>query len=300
MGGTMVTQPELALEKGYSVHGIKPWTVLRADSRDWQTRKRWWLAQGLDDRAGRPDAVIYSGAKTKTHQRISGGGSTFDPVLAEVLVSWYSPRGGTILDPLAGGPTRGIVAATLDRHYTGIDLMESQIAANKAAWQAWPHQTGTAEWAHGDARDILPGLTGPYNYAYSCPPYWRLERYSDDPRDLSAMTLDDFHSAHTTIIHATIALLTDDAFCTWVIGDLRDDTGHLAQLPWRTIEAFGAAGARLVNDQILVTPVGSKYWTLGRTFRATRSCTRLHQYVLTFCKGDRRKAAAKITGGGAQ
>lgn len=284
-------------ERGYSVHGIKPWSVLRADSRDWQQRKRWWRDQGLDDRAGR-DATIWSGPKTKTHQRISGGGSTFDPVLAEICYTWYSPPGGRVIDPFAGGPTRGIVAATLGRHYHGIDLLPGQVDVNRRTSDAWPASDGTARWDCGDALTALASITdGSHSYALSCPPYWRLERYSDDPRDLSTMDWPTYQDTHRRIIAETVRALTEDSFITWVVGDLRGPDGHLIGLPWHTIAAFQAAGAQLVNDQIMVTPIGSMFWIMGRMWRPTRSATRTHQYVMTFVKGDRRKATARITEG---
>lgn len=58
------------------------------------------------------------------------GTSIFDPVLCELAYSWFTPVGAHILDPFAGGSVRGIVASKLGRQYTGIDLSETQIAAN--------------------------------------------------------------------------------------------------------------------------------------------------------------------------
>ena len=55
------------------------------------------------------------------------GTSIFDPVLCEVLYNWYSPAGGVVFDPFAGGSVRGITAEMLGRHYIGIDLSERQI-----------------------------------------------------------------------------------------------------------------------------------------------------------------------------
>lgn len=276
----------LTLDKGYDLAGVKPWTVLRQDQKAWQERKKHLIsALDLDDRGGR-DATIYSGAKTKTHQRISGGGSAFDPVLAETMIRWYSPHGGSVLDPFAGGPTRGVVAHTCGREYHGVDLLESQVDYNRA------HHSGPV-WHAGDAAQVVPMLGG-FDAAFTCPPYWDLERYSDHPDDLSTMSLDQYQAAHADIIGKTADALNDDTFAVWVIGDKRDSRGHLARLPHHTITSFVDAGMSLINDHILVTPIGSKFWTLGRTFRATRSATRTHQYVLVFVKGDRRRAAQKI------
>jgi DNA modification methylase len=47
------------------------------------------------------------------------------------MYEWFSPKGGLVLDPFAGGSVRGIVAEEMDRKYVGIDLSETQIKANK-------------------------------------------------------------------------------------------------------------------------------------------------------------------------
>ena len=47
------------------------------------------------------------------------GTSIFDPVLCEIAYRWFSPVGGLILDPFAGGSVRGIVASKLGRQYIG-------------------------------------------------------------------------------------------------------------------------------------------------------------------------------------
>jgi hypothetical protein len=291
--------PTLDGAEAVAVHGIQPWSVLRQDSRVWQTRKAWWREQGLRDRGGRPDAKVFeAGPGSRMHGKISGtGGSVFDAVLAELCISWYCPVGGRVLDPMAGGPTRGIVASTLGRDYHGVDLLRGQVDANLALSRSWPHHAGAARWQVGDAVTDLPSIAGGFDYLFSCPPYWRLERYSDDPRDLSAMTLDGFLSAHARIIGEACSRLRDDAFATWVIGDMRSPGGDLCGLPHAAVDAFRAAGLRLINDQVLVTPVGSLFWNLARSWRGTRSATRTHQYVLTFVRGDRRRATAAVKGG---
>ena len=59
------------------------------------------------------------------------GTSIFDPVLCELAYTWFSPPGGVVLDPFAGGSVRGIIAAALGRKYIGIDLRPEQVQANE-------------------------------------------------------------------------------------------------------------------------------------------------------------------------
>lgn len=219
----------------------------------------------------------------------STGTSIFDPVLCEIAYRWFCPLGGMVLDPFAGGSVRGIVASRLGRRYVGIELREEQVAANMA--QLYLADGPKPQWRVGDAREIARHAHDvEADLLFSCPPYWNLERYSDDPRDLSNMDREEFFAAYGAIIRDAVARLREDRFAVWVVGDVRDGDGCYINLPGRTVEAFEAAGARYYNDAILVTAVGSLPVRVGRQFEASRKLGRTHQNVMVFVKGDPRKA----------
>jgi DNA modification methylase len=220
---------------------------------------------------------------------VGSGTSIFDPVLCEIAYRWFCPRDGVVLDPFAGGSVRGIVASRLGRRYVGVELRAEQVAANVA--QLSLAGDPPPEWRQGDSREIAR-IAGDVeaDLVFSCPPYWNLEEYSDDPADLSAMGREDFFVAYAEIIREAVARLRPDRFAVWVIGDVRDGDGCYVNLPGRTVEAFEAAGARFYNDAILVTAVGSLPVRVGRQFEASRKLGRTHQNVLVFVKGDPRKA----------
>jgi len=220
---------------------------------------------------------------------VGSGTSIFDPVLCEIAYRWFCPPNGVVLDPFAGGSVRGIVASRLGRRYVGIELRAEQVAANIA--QLSLAGDPAPEWRQGDSRDIAR-IAGDVeaDLVFSCPPYWNLEEYSDDPADLSTMGLEEFFAAHAAIIRDAVARLRPDRFAVWVIGDVRNDDGCYVNLPGRTVEAFEAAGARFYNDAILVTAVGSLPVRVGRQFEASRKLGRTHQNVMVFVKGDPRKA----------
>jgi DNA modification methylase len=221
---------------------------------------------------------------------VAGGGtSIFDPVICEIAYRWFCPPGGTVLDPFAGGSVRGIVASRLGRGYLGIELRAEQVAAN--AGQLDLAGDPAPRWVCGDSRD-LDRVAGDVDadLVFSCPPYWNLERYSDDPADLSTMGVEAFFEAYAEIIAASVARLREDRFAVWVVGDVRDEDGCFVNLPGRTVEAFEAAGARFYNDAILVTAVGSLPVRAGRQFVASRKLGRTHQNVMVFVKGDPKRA----------
>lgn len=224
------------------------------------------------------------------------GTSIFDPVLCELAYRWFSPPGGLVLDPFAGGSVRGIVAAWLGRRYVGIDLRPEQAAANEAQWAAIDTDKEAPRWIVGDAID-LPALIPPgtlADFLFTCPPYGDLERYSDDPRDLSTMEYDDFLVAYRAIIAAAAGLLRADRFACIVVGDLRDKAGFYRNFTGHTVQAFEDAGLRLYNEAILVTAAGSLPLRTGKQFDAARKLGKTHQQVYVFCKGSPQRATKAI------
>ena len=221
-----------------------------------------------------------------------GGTSIFDPVLCELAYRWFCPPCGTVLDPFAGGSVRGIVAAKLGRGYAGVDLRPEQAEANYLqAEELCPD--ADLHWAVGDSQGIAELLPGEYDFVFSCPPYAGLERYSDDPRDLSTMDYEKFLHVYRTIIVRSCEMLKEDRFACFVVGDIRDRaTGNYRGFVGDTIEAFRAAGLELYNEAVLVTAVGSLPIRVGKQFAGYRKLGKTHQNVLVFLKGDAGRAAA--------
>ena len=218
----------------------------------------------------------------------ASGTSIFDPVLCELAYTWFSAPGAQVLDPFAGGSVRGIVAAYLGRYYTGIDLRPEQVAANvEQAGRIVPDNPPT--WLVGDSQDAIPERS--FDFVFSCPPYYDLEIYSDDPADLSTMDYTTFLMAYRSIIAQAVARLANDRFACFCVGDVRDKAGIYRNFVSETVRAFQDAGAMLYNEAVLVTAVGSLPIRSGKQFSASRKLGKTHQNVLVFVKGDARKAA---------
>lgn len=199
----------------------------------------------------RGEGLTWTGAATEfDHYRVKegtreatevSGTSIFDPVLCELVYRWFCPKGGTVLDPFAGGSVRGIVAAKLGLKYTGIDLSERQIAENRKQAQEICSDNLPA-WIVGDSRRAAELAPGAYDLVFSCPPYGNLEIYSEDERDLSTLDHEDFIAAYREIIGRCVGMLKPDRFACFVVGDFRDAKGFYRNFVSDTIAAFEAAG----------------------------------------------------------
>lgn len=120
--------------------GEPPFSVFDTTSGRWQRRKAAWIALGIKSEEGRDGKLIYnmdSFQKYKGGKKSSiAGTSVFDPVLTELMVTWFSPEGAHVLDPFAGGSVRGVVSGMLGRSYTGIELRPEQVASNREQAEA--------------------------------------------------------------------------------------------------------------------------------------------------------------------
>lgn len=273
-----------------------PFTVLDRRGGAWQARDRQWKALGIQSEVGRDVRLLTTGGLQGDGATFTSETSIFSPALAELMYRWYSRPDSVILDPFAGGSVRGIVASHLQRRYVGIELSERQVKANQAQL-AIANQDNPPYWILGDSRETLAAWveegTGYADMILACPPYAYLEKYSDDPRDISNMPYPAFLAAYRDIIRDAGKMLLPDRFAVWVIGEVREKggDGSCIGLIADTVQAFRDAGMELYNDHVMLTPIGTAPQRAPKQFDAARKAGRVHEYVLVFVKGDARKAS---------
>ncbi|MBW2674813.1 MAG: hypothetical protein JRD89_15605 [Deltaproteobacteria bacterium] len=108
------------------------------------------------------------------------------------------------------------------------------------------------------------------------------------------MNWDEFRTAYLHIIHQCVAMLKDNTFATFVVGDMRDGDGFYRNFVGLTADLFEDAGMKLYNEAILVTTLGSLPIRTGKHFADVRKLGKAHQNVLTFVKGDPKIAAQAV------
>jgi hypothetical protein len=275
--------------------GVPPFSILDTVSGRWRTRRQWWDSFDLESRDGRADRLTFSkgAGGDPVSQKIAAHGttSTFDPVLTEIIYRWWSPVGGVVLDPFAGGSVRGCVAAITGRAYHGVDLSAAQIDANEdTAHRLRAEFTGPPPvWHEHDSSRWQPDIAA--DLVMSCPPYGTLERYSDDPRDLSTMRFEAFVNPYRSAIERSVARLREDRFAVFVVGNYREGN-VLRDLVGVTVDAFNRSGATYYGDLVLKNATSTAAMRASATFNAGRKPITVHQHVCVFVKGDWRRAAA--------
>jgi len=275
---------------------MPPYSVLDRKQGSWIRRKKQWLALGIKSELGRSENLIWAPVGDNPSdmvQRMRGvveGTSVFDPVIVELAVRWYSAPGGTVLDPFAGGSVRGIVASLLGRNYLGIDLRADQVEANREQGSIASSEFPPI-WVAGDSEKVLDGVEPEsVDLVFTCPPYFDLEVYSDDPDDLSNMDWESFLNSYYEIIRKSAKALKDDRFAVFVIGEVRDKKGFIRGLIPETITAFREAGLNYYNNGITLDPQATAALRANRFFNSGRKLVTVHQHFMVFVKGDPKRA----------
>lgn len=282
---------------------VPPFSVFDTKQGYWQERKRNWIKLGIKSESGRGDNFLGNSGISSYGKCLPGSigekfgrkpmnsTSIFDPVLCEIAYKWFSVDNAKILDPFAGGSVRGIIAGSLGRRYTGVDLSEKQIYANEIQYKDISDKySGIIEpnWINGDSLNIknLVGETE-FDLIFSCPPYYDLEVYSDKPNDLSNKnTYQDFLDIYRQIIKNCCDLLKDNSFAVFVVGNIRDKNGIYYDFVGDTVKAFTECGLYYYNEAIIVNVAGTLPVRVPNIFNSSRKLGKQHQQFLVFYKGD--------------
>jgi DNA modification methylase len=276
--------------------GIPPFSIFDCRQGYWKERKKEWIKRGVVGEIGRKDDLIFrkSASKNDINNAIANTAPTtsvFDPVLTEVLYGWFAKDGSVVIDPFAGGITRGAIASIMNLKYVGVDISPDQIKSNENIADKICPTDNPPFYILGDSKKIdVLAADVEADFIISCPPYLWLERYSDDPNDLSNLSQDEFYESYEEIIKKTCGLLKNNRFACFVVGEVRDKNGNYVSFIPKTIEAFENAGLSFYNEIILVNSLGSAALRCRGQFEASRKLVKVHQNVLIFVKGSAKEA----------
>lgn len=270
------------------IFGCPPFSIIDTRRGYWQDRKRAWREIGIKSEVGRGKSLLGAGLKQLADKYLNGneqlqGTSIFDPALTETMYKWFCPPNGKIFDCFAGGSVRGAVAAKLGYEYHGIDLRQEQIDANIANAEL----IGVSpNWYCDDSLNADKYVDdNTCDMIFTCPPYADLEVYSDDERDISNMSYDDFCKVYHEIISIACRKLKDDRFAVFVVGDVRDENGFYRNLVDYTKKCFNDNGLLTYNDMVLIETAGTAQLRAKKQFNSMRKVVKMHQNILVFYKG---------------
>lgn len=284
-----------------------PFSILNTITSEWQKRKDEWESVIADSTLGR-EVKRYNATPTNTFSargasaKDANSVSMFDPFLCELMYRWFSSEGDTVLDPFAGGSVRGLTASILGRNYVGIDISSSQVSTNNEHWNymctKYTNIKGKATWIWEDAINIDTDYRA--DMIFTCPPYYNIERYTNEPGDLSRIkTYDEFLEKYASILYKASICLKDNSFFVIVVSEVRADQQSIADSQYLgfvpdTIQILrNKCNLKYYNEIILENNIGSLPIRTPKSFDRTRKIGRHHQNILVFYKGDLTKIEEK-------
>jgi DNA modification methylase len=267
---------------------VPPISVLEVKQEYWKKRRNEWQELKIQSELGRETNLLNLSPLMRKKQKAT---SVFDPVLCEIMYLWFSKKDDIVFDPFAGGSVRGIVASKCQRNYVGVDLRKEQVNHNVIqATEICSEYMPT--WLVGSSAEVT--IEKEYDFFFTCPPYYDLEKYSDDEKDLSSMSATNFDKTYAEIIKLSISKLSDNRFAAIVVGDVRDSNGIYLGLIQKTIKAFEDSGCRYYNDMILIQEPATAAMRAFNFMNSARKIAKAHQNVLVFVKGDPKIATDRM------
>lgn len=265
--------------------GVPPFSILEVRKGYWQKRKKLWkkvIGENGESRTG----TLFS---DKTFIGDIGSVSILDPVLCEIIISWFGLGVGTkCVDPFAGDTSFGFVSGMKGCEFTGIELRSEQAKLNQERCEK---ANLKSKYINDDGQNILKHIKpNTQDLLFSCPPYFDLEVYSDLPNDASNQgSYEEFLKILENAFSGAIKTLKENRFAAIVVSNIRNTkTGCYRNFVDDVIRLFQRNGMEFYNDIILVDVVGSASQRAAHNMK-NRKVVKVHQNVLIFYKGDPKK-----------
>lgn len=206
--------------------------------------------------------------------------SIFDPVLWECMIRWFAPTaGGRILDPFAGGCTRGIVAGFLGYQYTGVEWRPGQADINKRQADvinfAKPSTRLDPAWIQANGNRVTLPDAESYDMVLTSAPL-----YSGN--DANWKTYEDFLAWYESICAQAVTRLKENRLLVIAVEELTDDAGIIRCFVEQNITLFERLGLAHYNRMTLRTYPELPAWTLPPAHFVQIGC---------FWKGDEKELA---------
>ena len=223
--------------------------------------------------------------------------ATFPISLATRVIELFTHEGELVLDPFAGSGTTLVAAQDTNRNAVGFDLQAAYVDVSESRLNPKDPSTTTQVAVHDDASSVAEYLEhGSVSLVLTSPPYANLlnrqrrnksrrdrkneqlgavEQYSQDPRDLGTMPLEEYSEAMGAIFARMRHVLKPGGHCLVNVPDMWWE-GQRVTIHISVVEALRKAGYEFRNTIIwdrtnIVNRVGifgwpSNYITMGTTF----------------------------------
>ena len=230
--------------------------------------------------------VEGSEIKKNATRSLNSNASVLDPLACEVILRFFMPRDGQrVYNPFGGGVQFGYVAGTYGYEYIASEIRQNQCDCNNAICS----DLDSATWIKSDSSIFTP--PGKFDLVFTCPPYYRVERYVDyDGRapEGEINSIDSYDKFRDTLFagyRRAIEALNDNCFFVVMTGDSRDKSGSYHCHESETEIFFKEQGLSIYNKIIYLECEFTRLAQAKKTLNY-RKFPKREQKVIVAYKGD--------------
>ncbi len=282
------------LKKLVQVTETNVWNSLK---KEWLSEKKQWnyLIDAAGDKYGvinprfatREDCWMKDGGLSKVvnGKNHNGGASVLDPFACEVMLTLFMPEDGKrVYNPFGGGVQYGFVAGYRGYEYVASEIRKNQCDANNAICTGM-----NATWVQSDSSTYEPD--GMFDQVFSCPPYYKVERYIDydgNPPDGELNDMPTYEQFRDTLFKGyekALEHLNENCFFIIMVGDSRDKDGNYYGCEAETELWMKEHGLVLYNKIIFLESAFTKLAQVKHTMN-NRKFPKQEQKIIVGYKGD--------------
>ena len=225
-------------------------------------------------------------ANVVTGHSHNGNASVLDPVACEVILRFFMPRDGRrVYNPFGGGVQFGFIAGACGFEYLASEIRGNQCDANNALCREYDNVL----WIKSDSSIYDP--PGMYDLVFTCPPYYKVEKYIDYDGNPPAGeinsfgTYEEFRGALFAGYKRALEHLNDNCFFVVMTGDSRDKHGAYYCSEAETELFFKEHGLSVYNKIVYLEAEFTRLAHAKKTLNM-RKFPKREQKIIAAYKGD--------------
>lgn len=270
------------LEEAGEKYGIK--------NPKYATRKGCWQGTAgfsnvvLSTRKIKDDKIEVDKGKS-----LNGNASVLDPTACEIILRMFMPtKGIRVYNPFGGGVQMGFVTGGSGFEYLATEIRQNQVDANNALCQDFYN----VKWIKADSSKYKPKQK--YDLIFSCPPYYRVEKYIDydgNPPEGEINQLSTYEDFRDTLFNGyrkAIKVMNDNTFFVVMTGDSRDKKGAYYGCEAEHELFFKEQGLHIYNKIVYMESEFTRRAQAKKTIHH-RKFPKSEQKIIAFYKGDIKK-----------
>jgi hypothetical protein len=277
----------LRLKKEWKERIERAGTAAGVENPSFATREGCWQGEaGFSNVVNTKKSLAENGEIVSSTKAHNANASVLDPVACEVIARFFMPSGGCrVYNPFGGGVQFGYIAGACGYEYLASEIRQNQCDANNKICAEFP----AVRWIKSDSATYDPD--GMFDLIFTCPPYYRVERYVDydgSPPEGEINSLPSYETFRDTLFAGykkAIEHLRENRFFVVMTGDSRDKSGGYHCSESETELFFKDNGLKVYNKIVYLECEFTRLAQAKKTLNY-RKFPKREQKIIVAYKGD--------------